>query len=331
MPEEIEDMVRSWVTRGEDGLALRQQVGRHVASVAQSYPDSYFELGAKTPDAIDGLADRVFTVCSRVPKGRYPFSGREPFRAFVEERFSGRDIRYHSFFARLSVTRELLRDEYARNATRDPRLRWRTELFAAVGEALRAVAVPSDDTSPRLAVWRLAGVGPQLARRADQVVEALRRSVEREVPALVRRALEIGGPTTQSRLTNLLAEVLEPPAVDAEADDLHDDDPSRRLAVRDAIAEVWGALDDDDRALLLAIARGDSYDELIASVPRFKHRVAITRAVERVNRLFLTRLAAAFGDEALSTSPPKETLDLILDVLAELGTPGLRPPVGGVA
>lgn len=330
MSDEMAVLVQRWVRRGEQGLALRREVGRHVASVARPYPDAWFELGEKSPDAIDALADRVFTVCSSVPKGRYPFSSREPFRACVEERFDGRDIRYHCFYARLSVTRELLRDDYARNVSRDPVLRWRAELFASVGEALPRVAVPVDGKVSRIAAWRLKATGPTLVRRADEVVDALRRSGTTEVEALVARALRLGGPSTQSRLTNLLAEVLTPPS-DVELDAPPPEDPAQRLAVRAAIAEVWSELSPEERDLLRAIARGDSYDELIAANPRFKHRVAVTRAVERVNRAFVSRLAAAFGLEASPTSPPKETLDLILDILSELISEEIRPVVGGAA
>lgn len=328
MSDEVAEMVADWVQRGAQGLALRQEVGRHVASLSRPYPDAYFELGQKTPEAIDGLADRVFTVCSRVPKGRYPFSGREPFRACVDERMSGRDIRYHCFYARLSVAREMLRDDYAVNVRRDPVLRWRAELFAEVGEALAAVATPTGGRTGRTAVWHLGGGGPSLVRSADVVVERLRRSEARDVPALVTLALRLGGPSTQGRITNLLAEVLSPPSVQEALVEARDADPDLRLAVRAAVAEGWAGLSDEDRLLLVAIARGDSYDALIAAHPRFKHRVAITRAVERINRGFFGRLAPAFGLDVMPDVPPKELLDLILDVLMELGS--LQPgPASG--
>lgn len=331
MPEEIEDMVRVWVGRGERGLDLRQLVGRQVATITRGYPDAYFELNHKTAEAVDGLADRVFAICSRVPKGRYPFSGREPFRACVEERFDGRDIRYHCFYARLSVTRELLRDDYARNLTHDPRLRWRAELYAEVGVALAAQATPQGGRSPRTAVWQLPASGPTLVRRADQVLEHLRRQPARDVPTLVGLALRHGGPTTQSRLANLLAELLTPPAEEVEPDEPVEADPSLRLAVREAVREVWLALGEEDRALLAAIAAGDSYDEIIAVDARFRNRIAVTRAVERLNRGFLEALSRAFGSPAIPLSPPKETLDLILDVLSELSAAALRPGPGGAS
>lgn len=331
MSEEIEVMVQGWVRRGERGLELRQQVGRQVASVARGYPDAYFELSQKSNEAIDALADRVFTVCSRVPKGRYPFAGREPFRACAEERFDGRDIRYHCFYARLSITRELLRDDYARNLCRDPRLLWRAELYAEVGRALAAVATPQGGRSTRTAVWQLRAGGPGLVRRADQVLEHLRGQPSRDVPTLVALALRHGGPTTQSRLANLLAELLTPPAEDVAPDEPQEADPGQRLAVRAAVREVWIALRDEDRALVQAIARGDSYDEIIAADARFRNRVAVTRAVERLNHAFVEALARAFGSPVAPTSPPKETLDLILDVLSELSATALRPGPGGAS
>lgn len=330
MPVELSEMVRGWVQDGHYGLNLRGEVSRQVACLARPYPDAYFELNQKTPEAIEGLADRVFTVCSRVAKGRFPFSGREPFRAVVEEEFDSRDIRYHCFYARLSVARELLRDDYARNVSRDPALRWRAELFAEVGRALAKVAVPEGGRASRTAVWRLDGAGPSLVRRQDQVLEGLRRLGTTDVSRLVEAALRLGGPSTQSRVSNLLAEVLDPPAAGQDLDDAHGVDPAQELAVRQAVAEGWAALAPEDQALLAAIARGDSYDELIAQDPRFRNRVAVTRAVERLNRVFLGRLALAFGVEALPDAPPKELLDLILDVLRQICAATDGAAYGGV-
>ena len=115
MPE----LVRLFVEEGSHAHDLLREFMRHVAKVARPYPDAYFVLGAKNDEAVDDLGNRSFSICSSVEKGRFPFNGRTPFGAFVEEQFDGRTIRYHSFYAKLAITRELLRDDYAFNLRRN--------------------------------------------------------------------------------------------------------------------------------------------------------------------------------------------------------------------
>ena len=93
-------LVREFAEDGTSAEALLREFMRHVAKVARPYPDAYFVLGQKSDDAVDDLGNRAFSVCASVPKGRFPFSERTPFAAYVEERFDGRTIRYHSFYAK---------------------------------------------------------------------------------------------------------------------------------------------------------------------------------------------------------------------------------------
>ena len=133
-------LVREFAEDGTSAEALLREFMRHVAKVARPYPDAYFVLGQKSDDAVDDLGNRAFSVCASVPKGRFPFSERTPFAAYVEERFDGRTIRYHSFYAKLAITREIMRDDYAFNLRRDPVLRWRAELYADIGVVLKESA-----------------------------------------------------------------------------------------------------------------------------------------------------------------------------------------------
>ena len=135
-------LVRSFVEDGSNASELLREFMRHVARVARPYPDAYFVLGARNEEAIDDLGNRAFTSCASIEKGRFPFSGRTPFGSFVEEQFDGRTIRYHSFYAKLSITREMLRDDYAHNLRRNPVLRWRAELYADIGAIVKAHCEP---------------------------------------------------------------------------------------------------------------------------------------------------------------------------------------------
>ena len=94
----LSELVSRYVVEDAGAAELHREVQRHVEQVSRRYPDAYFELGRRTSESVEGLADRVFTICARVPKGRFPFRGRAPFPAFVEERFDDPPIRYHSFY-----------------------------------------------------------------------------------------------------------------------------------------------------------------------------------------------------------------------------------------
>jgi hypothetical protein len=285
-----------------------------VRHVTRRYPDAYFELGQRTDASVGGLADRVFTVCARIEKGRFPFMGRVPFVAFVEEDFEDAPIRYHSFYAKLSVTRELMREDYAFNVRRDPVLRWRDDLHRSVGRILRDVAEPA---GPRR--WRLKGQGLARPRPEEVVVERLRGMGTQDLERLVPQALqELAVPVHHSRLSNLLAQVVHPPStLEPQADETQS--PSDQIAVRQALLEGWALLSAEERELFLSLARGEAYEDLIARVPAYKSRVAVSRAAKRVGQVFVDRVLEAWGVPAQSASaPPREVLEQVAAVVLPL-------------
>lgn len=312
MTDPLPGLVAAFVAGRDEGRALLAEVLRHVGRVARSYPDAWFVLGRKTTEAVDDLGHRVFTTCARVPKGRFPFSGRPPFGAFVAEDFDGRAIRYHSFYAHLSITRELLRADYAHNLASDPRLCWRADLYGEIGDHLRKIARRDEGRPPR---WSL---GPAMLRGEEALVERLRAGATREVPALVEAALRQGGPRTQPEICRVLEAVIGTPPGPVAEDRGPEPDPGERTAVRAAVRAGWEALDAEERALLGALGRGLAYDEICAEMPRFAHRVAVNRALERIGRVFVGQLAGALGADPRGAPPPKALLELVLDVLAEL-------------
>jgi len=317
----LSELVARYVRDEVGAVELHDAVQRHVAQVSRRYPDAYFELGRKTDDAVEGLADRVFTVCARVTKGRFPFSGREPFNAFVEERFDDPPIRYHSFFARLSITRELLRDDYAFNIRRDPVLRWRDELHRELGRALKETCEQVDEGPGAWRRWKAPGLRLAAVRSLDEVRDRLARTAgERPLSELVPEALAmVGRPLSHSQLSNLLADALGGPPAEVSMDaEIHPDLPER-MAVRAAVMEAWQELTTEERALLAALARGDSYDELIARVPGLRDRSAVSRAVSRCGKGFVARVVAQVGDGPVTPdSTPKELVERIVAVLFEL-------------
>ncbi len=297
-----------------DGRALLAEVLRQVARVARPYPDAWFALGRRDPEAVADLGARVYTTCARTTKGRFPFSGRTPFRAYFLEDFDGRAIRYHSFYAKLSITRELLRADYAHNLSSDPRLIWRADLYGEIGDQLRAHAERLPAAPPR---WRLPGLSP--TRGEDELIDVLRAVHERDVPSLVEQALRLGGPRTQSQLCRVLEAVIGAPPPPEVEEPVVNDDVVDRSAVRTAVLAGWVELAEEERALLRAIAAGESYDEVCVRLPQFAHKVAVNRAVERIGARFVERLSAELGAPAASRPPPKVLLDLVLDVLDTIG------------
>lgn len=326
-------LVQAFVSdpRGPEAMPLHQEVTRHVHAVSRPYPDAYFALGRKTEDAVEDLGNRVFTVCAAVEKGRFPFSGRTPFRAFTEEQMEGRAMRYHAFYAKISIAREILRDDYARNITRDPVLRWRAELYRKVGEALKACAEPQAVDRGRPPRWSLPASGPRLVRGPEQVVVQLQRAMPADVPTLVRLALQHGGATTQSRLSTMLESVLPAPSVvEPDAGFEAAPDLPTQMTVRASVLAAWEALEEQDRVLLLAVAGGVPYDELVQRDDRFRHKVAVTRAVKRCGTAFVQRVLADLGlPPEVAAAPPRDLIESVLEVLEEVQTETPTHAAGG--
>ena len=311
-------LVRAFTEEGTSAEMLLREFMRHVAKVARPYPDAYFVLGQKSDDAVDDLGNRAFSVCASVPKGRFPFSDRPPFAAYVEEQFDGRTIRYHSFYAKLAITREIMRDDYAFNLRRDPVLRWRAELYADIGTVLKesCEAVPQGRGVPPK--WQRASTGVRMIRPPEIVIARLRQFEVEDVETLVHAALVEGGPQTQSKLTHMLEAVIGAPSIDEPEAGHTEDHTADRMGVREAVKDAWEALEDPDRWLVIALARGDAYDDLIAAHPQLNNKVAVSRAVSRVGTHFLTRVIDAIGGEATPDATPRTLLEPIMAMLAEL-------------
>ena len=329
MAVELCELVYAWHRHGAEGPALLAEVERHVRRVSARYPEAWFELGQKDDSALTSLGHRVFARCDRAPRGPHPFLGRAPFRAYSEESLPSRPIRYHSFYAWRSVTRELLRDDYKKSVARDPVLRWRDELYRQLGPALGRVAEPAPSADGRAPRWVGRGSGPRLARAEAEVIHLLRRGPHDDLDALVGRALELlGRPISRSALCHLLAEVLDPPEPgprQAEASETLDlytapDGLSAedRLALRAAVAEGWEALEPLDRALLGALARGEDSGTILSLDPRLRDAVALSRAISRVGAVFVAGVSARFGVTARPDTLPRALMDAILGVLIEL-------------
>ena len=309
----LSEQVADYVASRGSAAELYGSFLRHVRQATRRYPDAYFELGQKNEEAVEGLAGRVFTVCARVEKGRFPFLKRTPFATYVEEDFDDAPIRYHSFYAKLSITREILRDDYAKNVRRDPILRHRDELHRKIGGVLKARALPVEGGHGGHRRWTVQA-GPRRPMAEEAVLDAL-RGQDLELEALVLEALKLlAVPTSHSRLSNLLGQLVEAPTtIDVELDAV--EDLEETVTIRRAVLGAWEELEPEEKALVAALARGDSYDELIARCPALKNRVAVSRATKRVGNRFVARVVEAVGGEASGTTPPRELLEQIVAVL----------------
>lgn len=301
-------LIGGWVEGGEGGPALRAALGRATRHASRRLPDAWFELGSRTPEALDGLTNRLFTTCDRVEKGRFPFRGRRPFRAFVDDAMPDAAVNLHLFYARLSILRELMRDDYARNIRRDPELRRRDRTYRELGELLPQVARADGDR------WDLPAPLLRRALPPEEVVRVLRTEPQRALGPLALRALELlGRPARQSELAHLLADV----DVDDAATQVHEpgsDDPDAR-AVRDAVLAAWNELDATSRALLAALIRDEDYDAISERVPGLATRPQVSRAMRRIADTFVRRVASALDQAAEHHSTPRALLEHVLDVL----------------
>ncbi len=310
----IAPLVRDWVSRHASGDALLRALRPHVQRVAARYPHTYFEGGRRDDDSLAVLEGLVFTHCARTARPREPFRHRPPFNAYVEEEFSDPPIRYHTCYGPLSVTREVLRNEYARQVRQDPELKRRDRIYRALGPILeeQAERVPRQRAQP---LWRVPPRG--LARVLDlgEVRQRLLGS-ELSLDQLALEALRLAGqPLSRSQLSHLVADILDP---GEEAPQPARDDTVDRLQVRHAVAEAWAALDPLDRCLLAGLARGEDGKALIARDPRLNNPVQLTRALKRVGDGFVAAVASAAGQAAAPSVKPRELVERVVGVLVAM-------------
>ncbi len=321
------EMLQRFMERQSQGADLLAEFMRHVAAMTRGYPNAYFALGRRNDEAVDDLGHRAFASCTNVVKGRFPFQGRTPFSACLEEAFDGRTIRYHSIYAKLSITREILRDDYAHNLRRDPVLRWRAELYSNIGKVLKAHCEPVSQGRALPPRWRLSEAGLSVVLQPEVVEMHLRDMAGSSLDELVVTALRKGGPMTRSQLARLLGDVLQPPT-EHHADEKTQASLVDQMGVRRSVGLAWATLEDQDRQLLASLARGASYDELIAEHDHFKHRTAVSRAVSRCSQVLVNQVLADLGlSEEQASAPPRQLVESLLEVLVEL-LPELMPSGG---
>lgn len=302
---------------------LRRAFLREVDAATRRLPDCWFELGRRAPESVESLAHRVLVRSERRALGRFPFSGRTLFRAAAEEDWGDAPVRYHAFRARLSVMREVLRSDRAFNLARDPEARAADARYRALAAALRRVAAPVSVPAHAPPQFCAPQAGLRVARDPAAVLARLRaEGPPLDVDALVLRFLtEVGQPMSVSVLVGHLGPLLGPaPAGERDADELPEPsvsagDPLTRRAVRAAVLQAWATLGPEERALLRGVAEGEEADALMARVPSLNSRVAVTRAITRINQRFLGAVVMAIGGEAQPDAAPRALLELVLEVL----------------
>lgn len=349
----LPDLVRSYVTHRLHAGPLLKEIHAGCATLLRRMPDIWYYDGQRDEDSVTQLADDVFFVCDRVEKARFPFYDRRPFVCYVEEDYDKDTIRYHTFWSRLSLTREQLRQDHLRRCARDPELKRRARVFRLVGRALKQMAssTTSSGSSGVRTRWSLRDA-PSLRAlaRPDQVVERLRAVAlgpdeEANVVALTRAALLSVGLATQGQVTDLVIDALPPlPSMPGqnpgglERSDDPDAPPTpiaispsdavlERRAVREAVLTAYNGLNPDERSMLEWIALGLHYDEMVALSPALKDSATISHRLERINRCFLLALQAQLGEELRPAFGQRALTEQILSVLQLIraGSEGVRP------
>ncbi len=306
------------------GLLARTR--SEVARLSRRYPAVYFELGDRSAESVDSLAHRVFTNLDVRAYGRFPFSKRTPFDAFLQEQMDDGQVRYHSFDSRLSVTRESLREQYAFNVRHHPEWAERERIHREVVAFLKESARPFPGRSPRWPRYGLSSWsdGPRSPRNWDRedVVRILARRSGWPVASRVELVLaKRGVPMYPGAISSLLQEAelsgqpLPPPP---DADSSEGSARAARLLVRQTLAIGWRALEPDERTLLVKLLAGTPYREVVQSMPSYRDPSAVTRALARLCSRLLAPLCEGLGGEGLGSLRPQQQAELLFAALVEL-------------
>jgi len=327
-----------WIAAHRRGQApatrsLLDACSRGVRAVAHRYPGVYFELGCNTEEAMTSLVHHVFADLDARVIGRFPFSDRAPYDAFAADGTLDPQCRYHSFSARLSITREALRGQYAHNVSRHPAWLQREQLHREVVAALKEECVEFPGRHPRWPRYGLASWGDGLRPvrsdwNPDELVRLLRRRSGWSVSARVQIVLsKHGAPMVPGAISRLLQDASVDPSAFETSDDLADHDdasPEDRRAVRRAALDAYADLAPVERSLLALLLAGRAYKDIPAELPELANPTAVTRALERICDGFLKRVLVEVGASPsdAATLRPKAAAELLLAVL--LTVPGIR-------
>lgn len=311
-----------------------------VARVSRRYPAVYFELGDRSDESVRSLGHRVFTFLDGRVYGRFPFSDRTPFDAFLADQLPDDRVRYHAFDARLSVTREALRDQYAFNVRHHPEWAEKETLHRQVVAALKQHCRPVPGRSPRwprygLAAWGDAPRSPRPDWDREDVVRILARRAAWPVESRVQLVLaRRGAPMYPGAISSLLQESdVANSSADIDPDLLARDSSEgaarvARLLVRQHLAAAWTALEEDERGLLLDLLAGRPYREIVERSPRYRDPSAVTRALSKLCTRLLAPLCEALGQDGdeVHGLRPQQQAELLFGALAEL--PAVREARG---
>ncbi|MDP7114651.1 MAG: hypothetical protein QGH45_21940 [Myxococcota bacterium] len=328
----------AWISEHRQDLvhatkSLLDACTRGVRTVAQRYPGVYFELGCRTDEAMMSLIHSVFTDLDGREFGRFPFSNRTPYDTFHAESMTDDECRYHSFNARLSVTREALRQRYQHNVRRHPAWLQREALHRSVMEALEEDCVPFPGRHPSwprygLPAWSDGLRAPRADWNPDAVVRQLRRREGWSVSARVQIVLsKHGAPMYPGAISRLLQDAAVAPDTLESTDLLPSNEggsPDDRLAIRLAAADSYASLTSAERALLVLLLAGRPYKDIAREIPGLGNPSAVTRALGRICDGFLAQVLHQLGTRRTeaATLRPKAAAELLLSVLVTL--PGIR-------
>ncbi len=323
-----DDIARHRLGEPRATRGLVERTHRGVSRVSRGYPAVYFELADRGPESLQSLAHTVFCSLDSREYGRHPFAGRAPFDAFVQEDMPDRECGYHAFDARLSITRETLRAQYAFNLRRHPEWLEREELHQEVVAALREECRPFPGRSPRyprygLRSWE--GVrAPKPSWNHDHAVSTLRRRSGWSVSARVQIVLSLkGAPMYPGEISRVLQDADVAPAGGMVEPDERGQrsDVDAILSVRQRVSDALAALDADERRLLRCLIEGISGREIMERVPALHSPVAVSRALKALCGRFVAALADLGAGEGRDLRPA-EVADLLLPVL--LALPGME-------
>ncbi len=311
--------------------SLLGDVLRATDRVSRRYPGAYFELCRRNDHAVTSFGHKVFVRLDSRVFGRFPFTDRTPFDAYVAEQMHDGDVRWHSFEARLSIAREVLREQYAFNVRRHPEWAAKDALHQDVVAALKADFPTWPGRSARYPRYGLTSWpgGPRSVRPdwdRDDVVRIVTRRAGWPLATRIELVLaKRGAPMYPAAVSAILQDAdvaasdssLDPDALGAsrEADALEG-----TLTVRRLVAERWATLSDDEQQLLSLLAAGRPYREVVEAVPSFRDPSAVTRALARICDRFVSDLVAALSPDGAGAEPlkPKQQAELLFGVLAEL-------------
>lgn len=322
--EILRPLIWEYVKGNKDkvSLLILSRVKKIIFHISQKYPSYYFELGVKNDDSITSLANRTFTHLTTIKTGWFPFNGRIPFKCYVEENFNDDEIMKYSFYSKLSIMWQIMKEDYSYNSSHIPEVARSKRLFEEIGETLKAHFKSFQFGQKYTLKWGLPfwdqnTIFHQTSIDNEEVINKLLELGELSLEEIIEKILKdfYKRPMSQSQLANIIFQIYNKKTTTIQENiiSIYNITPEL-LTIRRIVSKYYNLLTPSEKKILFMIKEGLPYKE-IAIKMGYKDFQSVGKEMEKIAEKFLTPLIKEFEPSSKKKNISISHKDLIENIL----------------